>query len=479
MTTDSRLLAAQKLFELGNGFAKAASTREALAFYRGAVALKPDDADIHTKLGQAFESLSRPDEAIGCYREALVRNPAQVLVINHLGTALHAVGRFSEAKLAYQSAIELAPTTGAYYRNLAQCGRMVENDPYLLAMKYLVQQTDALTLDDRVHFHFGLGHALTEMGEREQGFNHLLEGNRLHRSRVDYDEAATLHGFELTRRHMTAEFLRRKHGTGNLSAAPIFIIGMPRSGSTLVEQILASHPDVIAGGELRDFPAAMVQVLGKRQTAAQFKPQTLIAEIESVTPSQWLALGTEYVRRVDSALSTGAPYRRMVDKMLMNFAYIGLIHLALPNARFIHTRRSPVETCLSCFARLFNNIPFSYDLRELGRYYREYDTQMAHWRDVLPEGTLIEVNYEDIVGDLEQQARRIVAHGGLEWDDACVDFHKTRRTVLTASSAQVRQPVYRTSLEAWLPAREHLQPLLDGLGPELAAQVQARLAARA
>jgi tetratricopeptide (TPR) repeat protein len=478
MTSDTRLLAAQKLFELGNGFANAASNREALAFYRGAVALKPADAAIHAQLGHAFELLSRPDEAIDCYREALVRDAAQVQVINRLGTALHAVGRFNEARLAYQSAIDLAPTTGAYYRNLVQCGRMTESDPYLLAMKYLVEQTEALTLDDRVHFHFGLGQALTEMGEQEQGFNHLLEGNRLHRGRIDYHEATTLQGFEVMRRHMTAELLQRKRGTGNLSAAPIFIIGMPRSGSTLVEQILASHPEVIAGGELKDFPAAMVQILGNGQATAQFKPQALAAEIESVSSAQWLALGTEYVRRVDSALSSGAPYRRMVDKMLMNFAYIGLIHLALPKARFIHTRRSPVETCLSCFSRLFNNIPFSYDLRELGRYYREYDTQMTHWRNVLPEGSLLEVNYEDIVVDLEGQARRIVAHAGLEWDDACVDFHKTRRTVLTASSAQVRQPVYTTSLEAWLPAREHLQPLLDGLGPELAAQVQARLAAR-
>jgi tetratricopeptide (TPR) repeat protein len=469
MTTDTRLLAAQKLYELGNGFARAASNREALAFYRGALALKPDDADLHEKLGRAFETLSQPDEAILCYREVLLRNPAHAPVINQLGTALHAVGRFSEARLAYQSAIELAPATGAYYRNLVQCGRMSENDPYLLAMKYLVQQSNVLDLDDRIHLHFGLGQALTELGEREAGFDHLLEGNRLHRGRIDYDEAATLRGFEATRKHMTAEVLRSKGGSGHLSAAPIFIVGMPRSGSTLVEQILASHPQVIAGGELKDFPAAMVQVLGKGQTPAQFKPQALIENIESVTASQWLALGAEYVRRVDSALSTGAPYQRMVDKMLMNFSYIGLIHLALPNARFIHTRRSPVETCLSCFSRLFSNVPFSYDLRELGRYYREYDAQMRHWRNVLPEGALIEVNYEDIVGDTEQQARRIVAHCGLEWDPACVGFHTTRRTVQTASSAQVRQPIYKTSLEAWRPATEHIQLLLDGLGPKLAA----------
>jgi tetratricopeptide (TPR) repeat protein len=479
MTTDTRLLAAQKLYELGNGFARAASNREALAFYRGAVALKPDDADIHEKLGRAFEALSQPNEAIDCYREVLVRNPAHVPVINQLGTALHAVGRFSEARLAYQSAIELAPATGAYYRNLVQCGRMSENDPYLIAMKHLVQLQGVLDLDDRIHLHFALGQALTELGEREAGFDHLLEGNRLHRGRIRYDEEATLRGFEATRRHMTAEVLRSKGGMGNPSAAPVFIVGMPRSGSTLVEQILASHPQVVAGGELKDFPAAMVQVLGKGQTAAQFKPQALIEDIESVTASQWLALGSEYVRRVDSALSTGAPYQRMVDKMLMNFVYIGLIHLALPHARFIHTRRSPVETCLSCFGRFFSNVPFSYDLRELGRYYREYDAQMTHWRDVLPEGVLIEMDYEDIVEDTEREARRIVAHCGLEWDPACVDFHKTRRTVLTASGAQVRQPIYNTSLEAWRPPMRFLQPLFDGLGPELAVQTRGSLKPKA
>ncbi len=160
--------------------------------------------------------------------------------------------------------------------------------------------------------------------------------------------------------------------------------------------------------------------------------------------------------------------------MPFNFAYLGLICMALPNARFIHTRRAPVETCLSCFTRHFENVPFSYDLYELGRYYREYDRLMAHWREVLPAGRMIEVDYEDVVDDLEQQARRMIAHAGLEWDDACLDFHKNERTVITASAAQVRQPIYRSSMARWHPRAEVLQPLLDGLGPELAGNRHSR-----
>ena len=222
---------------------------------------------------------------------------------------------------------------------------------------------------------------------------------------------------------------------------------MPRSGSTLVEQILASHPEVFGAGEITDFHEAVL-TLGAEQNIS---PDLGEAELRRI--------GGDYVASVTSRAPSA---RRITDKMPANFRYAGLIHLALPHARMIHARRDPVDTCLSCFMQ---RIPqsYTYDLGELGRYYRAYEWLMAHWREVLPASVMLEVDYEDVVGDLEGQARRIVAHCGLEWNENCLSFHKTARPVHTASVVQVRQPLYHGAVGRWLPYKDMLRPLLDEL----------------
>jgi hypothetical protein len=229
---------------------------------------------------------------------------------------------------------------------------------------------------------------------------------------------------------------------------------MMRSGSTLVEQILASHPQVFGAGERKDF-ANVVNALGASETAEEGPNRPLDG-------AALYRLGTAYL----AAVTEGTPpAERIVDKMPANFRFVSLIHLALPNARIIHTHRDPVDTCLSCFSQLFNEKqPFTYDLGELGRYYRAYQTLMEHWRRVLPEGVMLDVRYEELVADFEPQARRIVAHCGLEWDDRCLSFYETRRPVKTASVVQVRQPIYRSSVGRWRPNSDLLRPLLEALG---------------
>jgi hypothetical protein len=254
---------------------------------------------------------------------------------------------------------------------------------------------------------------------------------------------------------------------------PVFIVGMPRSGSTLIEQILASHPDIFGVGERADFPQALGQLVLRNGGAASD-----LAAITALSAEQFALLGADYLRRLRDATGGNAagetrPYRRITDKYLANFAYLGLIHMALPNARFIHSRRAPVETCLSCFSRLFDDVPFSYDLGELGRYWRAYDALMAHWVRVLPPGVMLEVRYEDVVADVEGQARRMLAHCGLEWDRACLSFHTKKRLVLTESAVQVRRPIYPTSVERWRPPPILLRPLLEGLGVAEAAAAAA------
>jgi hypothetical protein len=224
---------------------------------------------------------------------------------------------------------------------------------------------------------------------------------------------------------------------------------MPRSGTTLVEQILASHPDVFGAGEIDD-----LTLLAEAMPYPEGLPEA--------SAEQLRALGASYVAGVRGRAGAAL---WITDKMPSNFYYVGLIRLALPNARIIHTRRDPVDTCLSCFSKLFVGVaqPFSYDLRELGRYWRQYDALMAHWRQVLPERAMLEIQYEELVADLETQARRLVAYCGLDWNDACLAFHETRRAVRTASAVQVRRPVYKSAVGRWRIYEEQLAPLIEEL----------------
>jgi hypothetical protein len=234
---------------------------------------------------------------------------------------------------------------------------------------------------------------------------------------------------------------------------PVFVVGMPRSGSTLVEQILASHPLVFGAGELVALPGL---VTGRSSPYPDFVP--------GLTPAALARLGRLYLERLPE-VPTGC--LRITDKLPGNFLYLGLIHLILPNARIIHTVRDPVDTCVSCFSKLFHHdLKFSFDLGELGRYYRWYQALMAHWHRVLPPGTILDVRYEAVVEDLETEARRLIASCGLAWDERCLDFHRTVRTVRTASAVQVRQPLFRSSLERGQRYRACLAPLLRELEAE-------------
>jgi hypothetical protein len=251
----------------------------------------------------------------------------------------------------------------------------------------------------------------------------------------------------------SAALLRDKVGGGDPSSLPVFIVGMPRSGTTLIEQILASHSKVFGAGESQEFGHAVV---------ALSKPGPAFPELAfNLTADALRSLGLGYVTALTAA---GSGAERIVDKMPSNFLYAGLIHLALPNARIIHARRDPIDTCWSCFSLLFaGNQPHTYDLGELGRYYRAYAALMAHWRCVLPPGVMLEVRYEDLVDDLENNARAILAHCGLDWEEACLNFHETRRPVQTASSLQVRQPIYRGSVGRASAYRHLLQELVEAL----------------
>ena len=456
---------------------------ESIAHYQRALAIRPDYAEAENNLGAAWRALHRYDEAARHYRQALALNPASAAAHGNLsaalqllgrheealthaeralalapgfaeahhgrGTILRTLGRLDEARQALERAIDLAPRRAEFYRSLAEAKHFTDDDPHRALIETLAGDMAALPAEDRVHLHFALGKVYDDLGEHKRAFSHLLAGNALKRRQLAYDEAAVLGRLNRFRTLFSAEIIGERAGQGEPSPAPIFIIGMPRSGTSLVEQMLASHPKIHGAGELGDFEAA-VAALG----ASDGVPV-------DIGPAELREIGSDYLARVAARVPQA---ERITDKMPANFRFAGLIHLALPGARIIHMQRDPVDTCLSCFSILFGgDQPFAYDLGELGRYYAAYQRLMQHWRRVLPPGIMLDVQYEALVEDFEVQARRVLAHCGLEWDEASRDFHKTQRPVHTASAVQVRQPLYRSSIGRWRPPEEALRPLLDAL----------------
>jgi tetratricopeptide (TPR) repeat protein len=430
----------------------------ALDALRKSLALKPDKAETHNMLGRALFDLNQPEKAIEAYKRAIALKPDFADPYNNMGNTLKELGRFDEALAAFDTAIALEPDTVGVYVNLADAKKFRSNDDkHLAAIEGFLAKYDRLDEEEQMHVGFAAAKAYDDLKRYDEGYPYLIRSNALKRKTIAYDEPTTLGLFERIRRTFTADAVQSKTGGGSDSAKPIFVLGMPRSGTTLVEQILASHPRVSGAGELKDLNDTVTSVRnhdGQQLAYPEFVPVTSLAELAKI--------GQAYVAKLERH-APGA--ERITDKMPSNFYYLGLIHLALPGAKIIHTKRNPVDTCVSCFSKLFaGEQSQTYDLAELGRYYRAYHGLMAHWRAVLPQGAFLDVQYEEVVADTEGQARRLLEHCGLEWHPRVLDFHQTVRPVKTASARQVRQPIYGSSVERWRNYEKFLGPLLAELG---------------
>jgi hypothetical protein len=309
---------------------------------------------------------------------------------------------------------------------------------------------EGISLADRALLNFGLGKAYLDIGDSARAFRHYDEGNRLKRSTYSYDVEETERWMAGIAEVFRPALIEAKPGRGARSDLPVFVLGMPRSGTTLVEQILASHPMVHGAGELKRLHALIEEI-------GTFPECVTALSIDEIT-----SLGERYLAGV-APMATGR--RHVTDKMPSNFFYCGMIRLILPDARIVHCRRDPVDTCLSCYTKLFAaHQPFAYDQAELGRYHCAYQTLMAHWRATLPASHFLEVDYEAVVRDVEGQTRRLLDFLSLPWDETCLRFYETERPVRTASVNQVRQPIYATSSGRWRKHAAQLKPLLDALG---------------
>jgi tetratricopeptide (TPR) repeat protein len=404
----------------------------------------------------ALQHAGRQVEAASLYEQTLRYDPDNAYAHCNLGVVLLELGDIEQARVHFARARDLAPRNGRIHRYLAEVAVGKIDAGHRHQMERLIGELDPSATDDRINLHFALAKAYADDDDHRRSFEQLCAGNALKRVNVDYDEAKTLRVLATLPIMFGRQLTQVMAGRGHRSQAPIFIIGMPRSGTTLVEQVLAAIPGVHAAGELRAFEHAM------RAFSPIDADATNVEGFTKLLAGELRQLGVRYAREVE-ALAPSAT--RVTDKNPFNFRFAGIIHLALPNARIIHVRRDPLDTCLSCFSSLFtDDNEFSYDLAELGRYYRAYEQLMAHWRAVLPAGSMLEVKYEDLVDDFQRQARRIVAYCGLTWNEACTDFASVKRPIRTASAVAVRQPLYRTAVGRAAPYREYLQPLSRELG---------------
>ncbi len=435
-----------------NALARLARFAEAEAGYDEVIKRAPRTTLAYTQKALALKARGRLADAAACLDEALAMAPDDMAALKSKARLLYVLGRLDEAAALFEKTIALNPDDTRNYFELSEIKRFAPGDRLLAAMEKLLPATASRSEPEQINLHFALAKAYRDCGDHDRAFQHLAQGNALKRRHIVYDENTVIAGMDNIRAVFTPELMRGKSGHGLPTDRPVFIIGMPRSGTTLIEQILASHPRVHGAGERQDFETAIASATGRTDY-----PELAAA----LTGAHLDLLGATYL----ASMTAAAAADRFTDKLPGNFKFAGLIHLALPKARIIHVQRNPVDTCFSCFSTLFGaEQDFAYELGELGRYYRAYERLMDHWRQVLPQNVMLDVQYEDVVADIETQARRLVAHCGLEWDDACLAFHASERPVYTASAAQVRQPLYGGAVERWRPYERQLQPLLEALG---------------
>jgi tetratricopeptide (TPR) repeat protein len=431
---------------------------EALAVLEGPLAQEPDDPNLRVTKAAALVQIGNYAEAIALYDGVLRHYPNQPRLWMSYGHALKTENRGTAAIAAYRRSIAQLPTLGESYWSLANLKTFRFEPADIAAMEKQIARADLLD-DDRLHFHFALGKAFEDLGRFAESFDQYQRGNLLRRKQIAYDPEDTAGKIDQTIALFDRPFLARHQGSGCHDPDPIFVVGLPRSGSTLIEQILASHSQIEGTMELPDLHAIVKALNGRKKRG---DPSLYPAVLTELDAARLRELGEDYLKRTRIQRKTGRPF--FIDKMPNNFLHAGLIHLMLPNAKIIDARRHPMGACFSVFKQHFaRGQAFSYDLADVGRYYADYVRLMAHFDAVLP-GRIHRVHYEAMVTDTEAEITRLLDYCGLSLEPACLSFWQTKRSVRTASSEQVRQPIFTDGVDHWRHFNEWLGPLGVALG---------------
>lgn len=425
---------------------------EAEAFGWQAIQLDPQHADSYCNLGNILARQGRALEAKNCFLEARKLSPENLTVKRNLGHVYKELGQFAEARRTYEEVLVRNPRDGQIYEKLAQMRRFSATDlPQCCALEAILMDRTLPTID-RKCLHFALGKMYEDIGRYDSSFEHYRRANEM--SRLPFNRSEHERFIDQLIAYFSPQRFARRAGCGSDSKQPVFVVGMFRSGTTLVEQILASHAQVFGAGELLDIPQ-LVNDLRAPGSSRDF-PMCL----DKIEDAELLRFAENYLAR---RRRDGGDVQRFVDKMPKNFLSLGLIAFLFPQARVIHCRRDPRDVGVSCYASNFSSCPeYSHDLGDIGFFFRQYRRLMDHWNQVLPL-PILEVNYEQLVQDQIGVTRRMLEFCGLPWEARCIQFHQTERAVTTASDWQVRQPLFASSLGRWKKFERHLGPLLEEL----------------
>ncbi len=419
---------------------------------------EPDNAEALTVFGQILHETDRYEEALEVLEKAVAKNDRNPETLNFYGVALKSVGRLDEAREFIMKSLEMNDSMYGAYANLNDLVDFSSDAGELLfnRMETIMESVPNAQADPYLPLHFAYAKALDDRGQHEKALEHYIIGGQMKRRQLDYKEEDTFGFFDSIRAAFPKELFENRPFEGSSDDRLVFIVGMPRSGSTLVEQILASHPDVYGAGEVKYLSRAIAMLKDRFPSIPKYP-----AMVGKMAPAQFQLVAANYLAAMEAG-SGGA--KKITDKLLTNYFFLGLINLLFPKAKVINTLRDPVDTCLSGFTKLFkHDMPHSYDLSELGRYYVKYREIMDYWKEILPKDFITTVVYEDVVADTEKEARRLIEFLGLPWNKKCLDFHNSDRPVKTASVAQVRKPIYKSSVKRWAKYGAGLQPLIDAV----------------
>ena len=442
---------AKKHNELANLFIKLGKPEAALAASQEAVRNNPSLASAYNYLGISLSNNSQLEEAITAYEKALHLKPDYADVCNNMGFTYSTMGRFEDALHWYNRALELDPGMGGACLNIARAKRFTSKDTTeIQQIEKLLEKPDQ-SIQSRTATHFALGKIYQDCEQPDQAFNHYAKANQLKRKGIQHNPDEHTARISAIIEIFTADFFKQFSDYGHNSEVPVFILGMPRSGTTLVEQILASHPMAHGAGEQTMIGRTAG---GLQKTLNTIKPYPFCVPL--LQPDKALRLAENYLKML---INSAPNATRITDKMPMNFLHLGLIALLFPRARVIHCIRNPMDTCLSNYIQLFaEGHEFSYNQNELGLFYGNYHRLMKHWNSALPL-QMHEIVYEKVVSDQEPEIRKLLEYCDLPWDEQCLHFHQNKRSVQTASQWQVRQPVYSSAVKRWKKYEQHLAPL--------------------
>lgn len=442
-------------YNLGTLYSRLNQHEQAAVHFRRVVELKPQDEEAWNSLGLSLMSLSVLDEATSCFKQAVALQADYTESHNNLGCAQMALGDMESARNSFETAISINPGFARGYENLARTRRFETTEDVLINKIHTAMKSPAATQEAQICCHFALGKIYDDCESYDLAFRHYHQGNELIARQTRFDPQQLEADITATIETYSNRLLEQLSDQGHPSSRPIFIVGMPRSGTTLVEQILSAHNKVASAGELNLLPnlASSFNLAG---LADPWQPDTSCSNGNNTKQHPLHSAGEQYLTDLAAIDSTA---QHVTDKLPWNFLHIGLVKLILPNAKIIHCRRHALDTCLSVyFQRFSSQIDYAYSLQNLGLYYQQYTRLMAHWRSLNPTHYL-ELDYEALVSDPEHQSRQLIKFCGLEWDQRCLNHHQNRQSIQTASNWQARQPVYSRSVNRWQHYKDHLGDL--------------------